>query len=92
MDNTRAFASGGKFCSTYFCPRAKPRSSSVASTQRFQRGCSSLDASQRLAEEMKVFVDKWLGQQRRFGVEQVPAKIDLEIGDAGVRENGRPAL
>jgi hypothetical protein len=34
----RAFASGGKYFSTYFCPSASPSSWSAVSEQRFQRG------------------------------------------------------
>ena len=34
----RAFASGGKYFSTYFFPSASPRRRSADSAQRFQRG------------------------------------------------------
>ena len=84
----RALASGGKYFSTYFLPSASPSSSSVDSTQRFQRGFISVAPARYAAVEREVLVDERLRQRRRGRVEQVPLEVGLPVGDRRRRAAG----
>ena len=61
----RAFASGGKYFSTYFRPSASPSSRSVDSTHRFQRGFISCAPLRYCAVEREVLLDEGVGERRR---------------------------
>ena len=78
-------ASGVNVLSTNSWPSASPRSRSTYCTQRFQRGCSCLDAAQVLAVEIEVLVD-----ERRREIGRAARAPGASAGRSSSRPGGAP--
>ena len=88
--SVRSLPSAPNVCSTYAWPSASPRSPSVQSTQRFQRGRCSFGARQHRAVELEVLVDERVGRQdSALACEQVPAQVGLPVVERRRRDDLR---